>query len=708
MRKRSTARRTGIPSAPSRRAAAPSDDASKFFGFDEPQPTRTGAIAGRRLAARSNTPTPETEIVEPPAEAPEQPPPRIGGISAGRRRSETSSAPPKRAEWNADFSVGPSALDEPPPPVVSRRRPQRVANSADRVRGGEDMNGGGATAGRSDQVSGARNAGGRAALAAANGRARERPRPEWNNDFTSVPGPLSQADDDPPPPDWFSEMRGEPEAPPATGGGRSSKPMSQQRRPMQQQQPPPQQPPPQHFPPPQQQPPQPQYSQRQPQLPPQPPPPQPMAPEPPTDGPRAPKNVERPLPRPGQNYDAEAEAAAAAPPRNDDLVPCNVCGRCFAPDRIEAHQRVCAKASAKPRRVFNAAKQRWGEYASDRTVDLKAAGKELQEKARVQAEYKKTASDAPPPAPPAQSSRGARDPERPAGPAPSNGARDPERRAAPPVMLGKDGRPLSPLSAAMARAKAGLDPEEGDVAPTSELAPCPCCGRNFIVERLQTHIAICQKVQINSSNRKTWNASEQRVDKDRIPQSLASPAPIPPSRGRFNSTTGGSVGARPPMAARSASGDRPGSRTMRSSTPASGANEGSGRASTASSANGMPANKIPKWKRDQIAFSAAIREGRKVKHAQENGLALPPPVSMPDEADDRVQCPHCNRKFNALAAERHIPKCVSIMAKPKTLARGEGTAGGANATSRSGATMGRGFGGTGRGFGGGGGRDYVL
>ena len=33
---------------------------------------------------------------------------------------------------------------------------------------------------------------------------------------------------------------------------------------------------------------------------------------------------------------------------------------------------------------------------------------------------------------------------------------------------------------------------------------------------------------------------------------------------------------------------------------------------------------------------------------------------------------HCGRRFNAMAAERHIPKCTSIMAKPKTLARGGG------------------------------------
>ena len=28
-----------------------------------------------------------------------------------------------------------------------------------------------------------------------------------------------------------------------------------------------------------------------------------------------------------------------------------------------------------------------------------------------------------------------------------------------------------------------------------------------------------------------------------------------------------------------------------------------------------------------------------------------------DQYDDRVTCPHCNRKFNEHAAERHKPHC---------------------------------------------------
>ena len=68
-----------------------------------------------------------------------------------------------------------------------------------------------------------------------------------------------------------------------------------------------------------------------------------------------------------------------------------------------------------------------------------------------------------------------------------------------------------------------------------------------------------------------------------------------------------------------------------------------------------------------------MSQGRRLKAAEEAGVdlaTLPPPA--PPEYDDRVPCPHCGRRFNAMAAERHIPKCTSIMAKPKTLARGGG------------------------------------
>ena len=40
------------------------------------------------------------------------------------------------------------------------------------------------------------------------------------------------------------------------------------------------------------------------------------------------------------------------------------------------------------------------------------------------------------------------------------------------------------------------------------------------------------------------------------------------------------------------------------------------------------------------------------------GSDLPPPPPL--DTSDYIQCPHCKRKFNEAAADRHIPKCANI------------------------------------------------
>ena len=67
---------------------------------------------------------------------------------------------------------------------------------------------------------------------------------------------------------------------------------------------------------------------------------------------------ERPLPRPGQSMrEMEAAAADEGP---SALVQCEMCGRSFGADRIDKHRAVCGGAAAKPRKAFNAARQRLG------------------------------------------------------------------------------------------------------------------------------------------------------------------------------------------------------------------------------------------------------------------------------------------------------------------------------------------------------------
>lgn len=71
------------------------------------------------------------------------------------------------------------------------------------------------------------------------------------------------------------------------------------------------------------------------------------------------------------------------------------------------------------------------------------------------------------------------------------------------------------------------------------------------------------------------------------------------------------------------------------------------------------------WRSKHQSFIEAIRYAKKCSQIEKEGgnLAdLPPPP--PSENPDYVQCPHCTRRFNQTAAERHIPHCKNSRAKP--------------------------------------------
>jgi hypothetical protein len=358
------------------------------------------------------------------------------------------------------------------------------------------------------------------------------------------------------------------------------------------------------------------------------------------------------------------------------LVPCDMCGRSFAPDRIDAHCRACKGGASKPRRVFNAAQQRIGAIEGVTQTQVRAANQEAQAKAKAQAEQRKApaAVERPAPEPPRSSMGGSRK-----------------------VMLGKDGRPLSPLSAALARQKAGEDPfdEDPDDIP-SDIRPCPCCGRNFSSDRLPKHLEICQKSQLNSQQRGTYNSQSKRLQDSQVAAFNAgngSPPPMRAASRRKNLASGaGTRGSHTPGEGAERAPSR-NAATARSADARSGGfgggggggggfGEGGAPAAAPAARGDMPANKGPKWKRDRDALKNAMRSGRELDEAKKNGTLhlLPPPPPAEDEYDDRVPCPHCGRKFNANAAERHIPKCSSIRAQPKMLVRGGGRGGGAGAT----------------------------
>ena len=72
--------------------------------------------------------------------------------------------------------------------------------------------------------------------------------------------------------------------------------------------------------------------------------------------------------------------------------------------------------------------------------------------------------------------------------------------------------------------------------------------------------------------------------------------------------------------------------------------------------------KPSQWRKKHEDFINTLRYAKQATAAKAKGIDIgPPPVS---QNDDYVPCPHCQRKFNSTAAERHIPKCKDIKSRP--------------------------------------------
>jgi len=150
-----------------------------------------------------------------------------------------------------------------------------------------------------------------------------------------------------------------------------------------------------------------------------------------------------------------------------------------------------------------------------------------------------------------------------------------------------------------------LPPEYADEGPLEE---CPVgCGRKFNPEALEKHANICKKVFL--TKRKKFDSSQQRATDELNEVS---------NENKYNNYY-------------------PKGKAMPKSKP--GAASKGGKA---------------KWKAESEAFRANLKAARgatltkeeqnAVSHASENLL---------------VPCPHCGRKFNDQAAQRHIPFCAS-------------------------------------------------
>lgn len=168
---------------------------------------------------------------------------------------------------------------------------------------------------------------------------------------------------------------------------------------------------------------------------------------------------------------------------------------------------------------------------------------------------------------------------------------------------------------------------------------CPDCGRKFNPIPYQKHVKICAKVFLQK--RKVFDSTKMRIADNpelvqiikktqkeaKIAAKAAAPAAVAANKEIPIKASGGSGGG------------------------------------------------ASKWKQQSEAFRAALKAAKQYSQAKESGGPLPPPVaSAPDPS--LIPCPHCGRRFNEKAADRHIPQCQNILAKPTSLKRGAGGGGG--------------------------------
>jgi hypothetical protein len=181
----------------------------------------------------------------------------------------------------------------------------------------------------------------------------------------------------------------------------------------------------------------------------------------------------------------------------------------------------------------------------------------------------------------------------------------------------------------------GGQEEEEDYGPIDESLPqheCPDCGRKFNEIAFSKHVKICRKVFVQK--RKAFDSTKMRIGDNQELVKIFTKAQKEEKKQQ--------------MLAQKQANKRQDEQAV-----------GGG-------------DKASKWKEQSKAFREAMKAAREYSKAKESGAPLPPPpvASAPDPS--LIPCPHCGRRFNDKAAERHIPQCQNIKAKPSILKRGGG------------------------------------
>lgn len=180
----------------------------------------------------------------------------------------------------------------------------------------------------------------------------------------------------------------------------------------------------------------------------------------------------------------------------------------------------------------------------------------------------------------------------------------------------------------------------------SELSECTECGRKFNPTAYEKHIKVCKKVFL--SQRKVFDSKKMRIQDNPelvkiLTQKEREEAKVKGKSKAINENLKSSS-TRTPILSTNVRDNQ----VIKTDT-----------------------GQQSKWKADSELFRQMMKNARDTSKAIAEGKPLPPPVtSVPDPS--LVPCPHCGRSFNPKAADRHIPQCVNIRAKPTSLRRGDG------------------------------------
>jgi uncharacterized C2H2 Zn-finger protein len=176
-----------------------------------------------------------------------------------------------------------------------------------------------------------------------------------------------------------------------------------------------------------------------------------------------------------------------------------------------------------------------------------------------------------------------------------------------------------------------------------EQLECPDCGRKFNPAPYEKHVKICAKIFLQK--RKVFDSKKMRMNEE-LEQFQKVEQKTKKKGGKQAGTAASAGAAKAGAAGGAGGGDRP-----------------------------IQGERAAKWKEQSVQLREAMKMARLAKQAQESGGPMPDFVpSAPDPS--LVRCPHCGRSFNERAAERHIPVCTNIKAKPSSLKKGSGGAGG--------------------------------